>query len=99
MARHNINDPVNARLSNIELKLKQHNHDVSSLRQGDATDGDVLTWSDADNAWVPAASTGGGNGPGPGGGGGGGSSFIGNLDGGEPDTNFGGISPIDLGGV
>lgn len=98
MARHNINDPINARLSNIELKLKQHNRDVSSLRQGvsslrqgDATDGDVLTWSDADNAWVPAASTGGG--------GGGGSSFIGNFDGGEPDTNFGGISSIDLGGV
>ena len=91
MARHNINDPINARLSNIELKLKQHNRDVSSLRQRDATDGDVLTWSDADNAWVPAASTGGG--------GGGGSSFIGNFDGGEPDTNFGGISSIDLGGV
>ena len=90
MARHNINDPVNAKLSNIELKLKQHNHDVSSLRQGEATDGDVLTWSDTDNSWVPAASTGGG---------GGGSSLIGNLDGGEPNTNFGGISPIDLGGV
>ena len=26
MARHNINDPINARLSNIELKLKQYNH-------------------------------------------------------------------------
>jgi len=58
--RPNVNDPINKKFSDISLTLKTHTHPVSALRQGTATNGQVLTWSDADLSWVPAPAGAGG---------------------------------------
>jgi hypothetical protein len=60
MTRYNSNDPANRRIADLESALKRHTHDVSSLRQGTATNGQVLTWNDADLSWIPAPAGAGG---------------------------------------